>query len=86
MILRCVQASFIYLDKLQVLQAAGGSGTPRYVAEEIRRRGISTVPLTPEDVRQLLDTLVADGTLDRMVGSAVSTSHPRPAINALFFL
>ena len=52
---------------VQILQAAGGTGSPRFVADEIRRRGISTVPLAPDDVRQLLDTLVADGILDRFV-------------------
>lgn len=42
----------------------GGSASPSRVAGAIRERGISSVPLKPQDVQQLMDTLVADGRLD----------------------
>jgi hypothetical protein len=42
----------------------GGTASPAKVAAAIRQQGVSSVPLKPSDVQQLMDTLVADGRLD----------------------
>ena len=41
------------------LQEMGGSGSPRAVCDKIREKGLSSVPLKPSDVQQLMDTLVS---------------------------
>lgn len=45
-------------------QGLGGVATPTSVCASIKERNITSVPLTPTDVAQLMDTLVADGRLD----------------------
>lgn len=46
------------------LQELGNSGTPIQVAEKLKLVGVSTVPLKPSDVAQVMDTLVYEGWID----------------------
>lgn len=58
----CLPTVFVPFSLL--VQELGGTSTPRAVCEAIVRRGISSAPIKPTDVMQIMETLVADGRID----------------------